>query len=97
MELAKVTMPAQGGKVKRGSEWDLEAKRDAERCVGALQQRFLGCDFAADSVQPGTWVVSCGDVAAELTVLAGVTSRQLGVDFKLFAQGFLASRQLWER
>ena len=87
MELTKVTMPANGGKVKRGSDWDLEAKHDADRCVDALAKRFPGFELVCDSAVPGTWVIS-----AQAT-----TGTETYNEMKLFAEGFLASASLWER
>lgn len=103
MEVAKVTMPAKGGKVKKGSDWDLEAKHDADRTLAAMQKRFPDIEFSVASSVPGTWVISAAlsekAAANELASGAPLQSLQgwLGDNLKSFAEGFLASASLWER
>lgn len=62
------------------------AKDDAERCCSALRKRWPEIDFKPFEVMGGFDVVTGADVTSPLFHV-----------MKAFAEGFMASSDLWER
>jgi hypothetical protein len=66
--------------------YDEVAKSDADRCAEALRRHWHNFTFRVNKV-----------AKAKFEVQVDVSELSPCFEFKLFAQGFLASAHLWER
>jgi hypothetical protein len=68
----------------RKADHDDEARMDAHRCRKALEARFPGMSFRLTKVGIAHYTI---ETTADLSACAQ----------QMFAEGFMASRDLWER